>query len=162
MLKVHNFVLSNSLILVGQEKTSLWCYVCYTLQSIIIVTSHDCHGTNMFTSLFRQTTKKSSILLAFLWKEATRDGWFPSQRASNVESISMWWQHHDYVNIMSNDGLLTPSTVHHQEQHWPRWKIIFPGSPWDPLIIRYTYNWLYKSYIKFQKIYKYRSRWDSP
>ena len=28
-----------------------------------------------------------------LWKESTGDWWFPSQRASNVETVSSWWCH---------------------------------------------------------------------
>ena len=29
-----------------------------------------------------------------LWGESTDDRWFPSQRGSNAENISIWWRHH--------------------------------------------------------------------
>ena len=29
-----------------------------------------------------------------LWGESTGDRWFPSQRASNAENVSIWWRHH--------------------------------------------------------------------
>ena len=31
-----------------------------------------------------------------LWGESTVDRWFPSQRASNAENVSIWWRHHDH------------------------------------------------------------------
>ena len=31
-----------------------------------------------------------------LWGESTSEQWFPSQRASNVENVSIWWCHHGH------------------------------------------------------------------
>ena len=30
-----------------------------------------------------------------LWGESTDDRWFPSQKASNAENVSIWWRYHE-------------------------------------------------------------------
>ena len=35
-----------------------------------------------------------------LWGEATVHQWLPSQRASNMKNVSIWWCHHDIQNLV--------------------------------------------------------------
>ena len=53
---------------------------------------HDC----LFNRLFRRRSKKTSKLrVTGLFRGAfTGDRWFPTQRASNAENVSIWWRHH--------------------------------------------------------------------
>ena len=63
---------------------------------VSIVCSTVCAGAN-------QRKHQSSASLA-LWGESTADRWFPSQRASNAENVSIWWRHHDnHKSIMVKD-----------------------------------------------------------
>ena len=41
-----------------------------------------------------------------LWGEFTGDRWIPAQRASNAENVSIWWRHHE--NIQLNNTVLPP------------------------------------------------------
>ena len=47
--------------------------------------------------LFRCRSKETSKLCATGLCEGNPPGtwWFPSQRASNVENVAIWWRHHD-------------------------------------------------------------------
>ena len=53
---------------------------------------HDC----LLNRLFRHRSKKISKLRVTvpLWGEFTGDRWFPAQRNSNAEKVSIWWRHH--------------------------------------------------------------------
>ena len=71
---------------------------------IITAMSHEHHGVSnhwpldcFFNSLFRVTSKKTSkpLLLVLCEGNPPVTGGFPSQRASNMESVSMLWHHHD-------------------------------------------------------------------
>ena len=79
-------------------------------KTYITITSHDCHGVynhRQRDCLFRMTTKKTSKLRVTgpLWGESTDlpsqsagdNRWFPSQRVSNAECMSMVSRHHDHV-----------------------------------------------------------------
>ena len=54
------------------------------------------HIDCLFNHLFRRTRKKTSKLRVTGLCEAypLMTGGFPSQRASNMENISIWWRHH--------------------------------------------------------------------
>ena len=60
---------------------------------------HDC----LLNRLFRHRSKKTSKLrVTGLWKGISPVvGEFPAQRASNVESVSIWWRHHANVDLIS-------------------------------------------------------------
>ena len=42
-----------------------------------------------------QRQHESSASLAFVWG-IHRDRWFPAQRTSNAENVSIWWRHQDW------------------------------------------------------------------
>ena len=50
--------------------------------------------------LFRLTSKKTSkpVLLALFEQKPPVTNGFPSQRASNAETVSIWWLHHEVLN----------------------------------------------------------------
>ena len=48
----------------------------------------------LLNRLFRCRSKKASNRLVFV-RETTGERWFPSQRASNAENVSIWWRHHE-------------------------------------------------------------------
>ena len=47
----------------------------------------------LLNSLLKPTTEKTLKLC--MWEESIDDQWIPSQRASNVESVSISWCHHE-------------------------------------------------------------------
>ena len=52
----------------------------------------------LLNRLFRRRSKKTSKLRVRHWPmcgEFTGDRWIPAQRASNAESVSIWWRHHE-------------------------------------------------------------------
>ena len=55
-------------------------------------------GSCLFRRLRRLTSKEISKLRITgpLWRESTGDRWFPSQNASNAESVSTSWRHHGF------------------------------------------------------------------
>ena len=55
----------------------------------------------LFNCLFRLTSKKTSkpVLLAFCEGNPPVTGGFPSQRASNAETVSIWWCE-DFTKIL--------------------------------------------------------------
>ena len=77
----------------GIYLTSLkWCYISSHQQLYCL-----------FHSLFKPTTKKTSKLYITdpLWGNPPVTGRFPSQRATNVERISMSWHHHMKIYQLS-------------------------------------------------------------
>ena len=54
---------------------------------------HDC----LLHRLFRRRSKKTSKLRAtgLCVENSPETGEFPTQRASNVENVSIWWRHHE-------------------------------------------------------------------
>ena len=56
---------------------------------------HDC----LLNCLFRRRSRKTSKLcITGLWAgNSSRTGEFPAQMASNVENISIWWRHHEWI-----------------------------------------------------------------
>ena len=53
--------------------------------------SHDC----LLNRLFRCRSKTSKLRVTGLFKgNSPVTGEFPTQRASNVENVSIWWRHH--------------------------------------------------------------------
>ena len=61
--------------------------------------SNHWHLNCLLDRLFRHRSKKTSKLHWPLWGESTSDQW-PSQRASSVENVSIWW-HHDVIMWVS-------------------------------------------------------------
>ena len=76
---------------------------------------HDC----LFNRLFRRRSKKISKLRVTGLCEGNPQvtGEFPSQRASNVENVSIWWRHH--VAVISS------KLVGQLEKWWLICKIVF-------------------------------------
>ena len=58
------------------------------ITGLSIVYSTVCSGAD-------QRKHQSSASLTFVRGEFTGDRWFPAQRASNAEDVSIWWRHHD-------------------------------------------------------------------
>ena len=48
----------------------------------------------LFAKSFADQRKHQSGASLSLWGESTGGRWFPSQRASIAENISIWWRHH--------------------------------------------------------------------
>ena len=53
-----------------------------------------------------QRKLQNSVSLAFVGWNSPVTGEFPVQRASNAENVSIWWRHHDMVNVSSANILL--------------------------------------------------------
>ena len=54
-------------------------------------------ASRLFSQSFVQAYIKENIRAQRywpVWAESTDDQWFPSQRASNTENVSIWWRHH--------------------------------------------------------------------
>ena len=66
------------------------------------------HLDCLFKRLFRHRSKKTTKLcVTGLWEgNPPVTGGFPSQRASNVENVSIWWRHHA-LNLLPH-GLIVP------------------------------------------------------
>ena len=77
---------------------NLWCHYSDIIMSAMasqitimsIICSAICSGTH-------QRKLQSSALLAFVRGNPLVTGRVPSQRASNMESISIWWCHHGTI-----------------------------------------------------------------
>ena len=85
---------------------SLWkhwstnVFSCWTQIVILLIRQLNC----LFNSMFRLTTQKHLKLCItgpLLGESCSDQCGFPSQRASNVESITMWWHHPD-IHYHSN------------------------------------------------------------
>ena len=59
---------------------------------------HDC----LLNRLFRRRSKKTSTLCGtgYCVGNSPVTGEFPTEWASNVEYVSIWWRHHDISNLM--------------------------------------------------------------
>ena len=54
------------------------------------------------STVYSGTDKKESIKAVHhrpLWGESTGDRWIPLTKASNAESVSIWWRHHVVLAI---------------------------------------------------------------
>ena len=83
----------------------MWWIVAWRHQAITLrwrlngrdsVSNHQHHGC-LFNRLFRRRSKKTSKLCVTGLCEGNSPGTgeFPAQMASNAESVSIWWRHHD-------------------------------------------------------------------
>ena len=83
------------------------------LPSSDTMTSHERHGllnNQQLQYLFNLLTAKL-LLISSLWENPSMTDWFPSQRASNAESVSMSCRHHTVI-LSNNDGFwITLNTV---------------------------------------------------
>ena len=85
-------------------ETIVCAYICIYIYIYIIwitKTPHEDHGFSnhphtstacSINSLYSQTKKHQSPALLVLVGWSTGISWIPSQRATNVESVSMWWR----------------------------------------------------------------------
>ena len=80
-----------------------WCHNGH--QSVSIHQPHQC----LLNRLLRRKSKKTSKLsvTGLCAGNSPGAGWFPTQMASNVENVSIWWCHHDIA-----DYLCISLTVH--------------------------------------------------
>ena len=84
---------------------------------------HDC----LLSRLFRCRSKKISKLrvTGLCVGNSLVTGEFPSQMASNVENVSMWWCHHEYHNLCTQMDTKRineiPQSVHTNRQ-WKIWE----------------------------------------
>ena len=67
------------------------------------VSNHQPHD-HLLNRLFKEHIKENIKAPRHwpLWGELT--GEFPAQRASNAENVSIWWRHHDTVQISHRFG----------------------------------------------------------
>ena len=74
------------------------------------VSNHQPHNC-LLNRLFRRRSKQTSKLrvTGLCAGNSPVTGEFPSQRASNAESVSIWWRHHD---ISRAAATLEPSQIH--------------------------------------------------
>ena len=75
-----------------------WLIRCTHYSDVIMsVMASQITGVLMFTQPFAQVLSKENIKTPHhwpLWGGSTVTGGFPSQKASNVENVSIWWRHH--------------------------------------------------------------------
>ena len=82
------------------------------------VSNHQPHGC-LLNRLFRRRSEKTSKLRVTgpLCGEFTGPSEFPTQRASYVENVSIWWRHHllgDFCNLWICNQIWT-------KQKWSKW-----------------------------------------
>ena len=74
----------------------------------IPVSHNECNGVSnhrglngLLKRLFRRKSKKTSMLciIGLCKGNSPVTGEFPSQRASNIENVSIWWHHHGDLSI---------------------------------------------------------------
>ena len=70
----------------------------------------------LFVQLDIKEISKSCILCS-LRGESTGDRWIPSQRASDAESVSMSWHHHEFGALLLHHGQMIPLQWRHNEHH---------------------------------------------
>ena len=100
-------------------------FVYYVIKSEHVLTSHECyiisnhwHLNSLFNSLFMRTTMNTSRVhnTGPLWGESTADNCtpigLPTQRAGDVESISMSWCHSIYCVRSSNPFCLFQDVIY--------------------------------------------------
>ena len=89
---------------VKPAKYTPWCAMGNIYHEFIAVMSHECHGISNYQQLscflhilLRLISKKTPKLciISLMWGETTSHWWWFSQRACNMESISMSWHHHN-------------------------------------------------------------------
>ena len=68
---------------------------------------HDCLLNRMFRCRSKKASKPSDTVLCEGNSPVTDE--FPAQRASNVENVSIWWRHHEFINVISI-SMITQST----------------------------------------------------
>ena len=78
-----------------------WCH--HERDGVSIHRRLDC----LFNRLFKRRSKKTSKLrLTGLFEmNPSVTSWFPSQRASNAENVSIWWRHHGMLNQLHTLGI---------------------------------------------------------
>ena len=70
---------------------------------------HDC----LLNHLFRRRSKKTSKLrvTGICVVNSPGTGEFPAQMASNAENVSIWWRHHDTINLQKSCALFWFGTI---------------------------------------------------
>ena len=78
------------------------------------VSNHQPHGC-LLNLLFRRRSKKTSkfCFTGLCAGNSPVTGEFPTQRASNVENVSIWWCHHG----LSRSTTLVPDSGNHQNEN---------------------------------------------
>ena len=69
-------------------------------------------ASRLFAQLFVQAQIKVNIKAPRHWllpEKSTCDQWFPSQRASNAENVSIWWRFHEQPQCRPLPGVMTLS-----------------------------------------------------
>ena len=76
------------------------------ITSVSIVYSTVCSGGN-------QRNHQSSVSLAFVRRIHPVTGEFLAQKASNVENDSIWWRHHEYMDVIFPTKMITQVVISH-------------------------------------------------
>ena len=110
---------------------------------------HDC----LLNRLFGHRSKKTSKLRVTSLCEGNSPvtGEFPAQRASYAENVSIWWRHHDMIDLfIATQTLGTPidykstSMLRNQKLLVPRWHCWFISIidfSRKPLFLYFVSNW---------------------
>ena len=105
-----------------------------------IASQISCVSMVYLNRVFRRGSKKTSKLRVTGLSEGNPPvtGGIPSQRASNAENVSIWWRHHEKVDVVthpystSSNGLIKHvSTLGHDitmTSQWPWWHFKSPAS----------------------------------
>ena len=82
------------------------------ISCLITATSNDRHDVwnyrsiefvQQFVLADNNETSKVRVTVA-LWGESTDDRWFPAQRESNTENVSIWWRHYVKITLLHSPG----------------------------------------------------------
>ena len=92
----------------AEHQETQWCQLQWRDNEHDGVSNHrrlDC----LLNRLFRRTSKKTSKLrfTCLCERNSLVTGWFPSQRASNAENVSIWWRRHAKVGYRFICGTAT-------------------------------------------------------
>ena len=86
------------------HSTLQWCHNGH--DGVLNHQPHHC----LLNSLCRCRSKKTSKLRVIgLCGEVIVDWWFPAQMASNAETVSIWWRHHDYIIVLMSGDRINPN-----------------------------------------------------
>ena len=106
-------------------RTYFQVYSILILGDFMLLDSIICHYSDVIMSALTSPIIDASIVSSTVCSGADQRkhqssavaGGFPSQRASNLENVSIWWRHHDSINNGCSFNLTLK---------WKYWKLVIP------------------------------------
>ena len=93
--------------------TELWTTLRWRHNGCDSVSNHQPHD-RLLNRLFRCTSKKTSKsrVTGLCVGNSPRTGEFPAQMASNAENVTIWWRHHEKIQVRIRHAMGWTPSVH--------------------------------------------------